>query len=272
MTSNRLAIRRNINDPGGMAQRRNWTWEETLVAFRLYCYTSFGKLHQHNPDIIRLAEKLGRTPSAVGMKACNFASLDPLHQARGVVGLKNRGQFEEQVWNRFHDNSEVIAEEAEAAYEQLLLLEEQPKTPVLQAPPGPTEVTRTVQARRVQSFFRSTVLTSYGHRCALTGLAVPSLLNASHIIPWSVSHERRADPCNGICLNALHDRAFDRGLITFDNDLRLVISPTLHNHGNLGDLASTLIDSAGTILRAPDRFEPARETLAYHRERIFQDT
>ncbi len=58
-----------------MPQRIAWTRDQLLVAFRLYCRTPFGKLHQHNPEIIHLAAKLGRTPSAVGMKACNFASL-----------------------------------------------------------------------------------------------------------------------------------------------------------------------------------------------------
>ncbi len=253
-----------------MAERRNWTLEETLVAFRLYCYTPFGKLHQHNPDIIQLAKLLGRTPSAVGMKACNFASLDPLHQARGVVGLKNRGPLEEQVWNRFHENSEAVAEEAESAYEQLLLAEEPPKQVDIQPPSGPTEVTRTVQARRVQGFFRTAVLTSYGNRCALTGLAVPALLNASHIIPWSVSHERRADPSNGICLNALHDRAFDRGLITFDNELRLVVSQSLNNANQLGILADELTGLQGRRLHVPERFAPSIDSLAHHREHIFQ--
>jgi len=249
-----------------MAKHPNWTWEETLVAFRLYCYLPFGKLHQHNPDIIRLAEKLGRTPSAVGMKACNFASLDPLHQARGVVGLKNRGQYEKQIWERFHVNSEAVAEEAEAAYEHMQLAGE---TPEPKPPSGPTEIARTVKTRRVQGFFRTSVLTGYKHRCALTGLAVPTLLNASHIIPWSVSHERRADPRNGICLNALHDRAFDRGLITFDDDLRLVISSALKNREDLGQFASVLIDSEDMHLRVPDRFSPSSESLAYHREYIF---
>ena len=56
---------------------------------------------------------------------------------------------------------------------------------------------------------------------------MPGLLNASHIIPWNVNVERRADPRNGIALNALYDRAFDRGLITFDEGLRLVVSGRL---------------------------------------------
>lgn len=254
-----------------MAERRNWTWEETLIAFRLYCYTQFGKLHQHNPDIIELAEKLGRTPSAVGMKACNFASLDPMHQSRGVVGLKNRGHLEEQVWERFQHDSESVANEAEAAYEQLLSADGKTEKHEPQIPEGPTETIRSVKARRVQGFFRATVLTSYGNQCALTGLAVPALLNASHIIPWADSHEHRAHPSNGICLNALHDRAFDRGLISFDDDMRLLISPSISNNASLGLLTDTLKGMRGKQLNIPERFAPSLTAIQFHRQRKFQD-
>ena len=48
--------------------RRNWTREETILAFELYCQTPFGKIHKENPDIIELAKLINRTPSAVGLK------------------------------------------------------------------------------------------------------------------------------------------------------------------------------------------------------------
>lgn len=255
-----------------MAERRNWTWDETLVAFRLYCRTPFGKLHRHNPDIIALAEKINRTPSAVGQKACNFASLDPALQARGIKGLSNRSRLDEEVWERFHADSEAVAEEAERAYARIVR-GEGPQPPEMEdatLPDGPTDAERLVRVRRVQGFFRSAVFISYGHACALTGLAVPALLNASHIVPWSASSERRADPRNGLCLNALHDRAFDRGLMTLDEELRVVISPTLAEHGGLGDLAAVLPAYAGRPLRLPGRFTPDAEALAYHREHVFQ--
>src|SRR5690606_15788351 len=96
-------------------------------------------------------------------------------------------------------------------------------------PDGPSETERLTRVRRVQRFFRTAVLASYEKRCAITGLAIPRLLTASHILPWSTAPARRADPSNGICLNALHDRAFDRGLLTFDEDMRVVLSPILRD-------------------------------------------
>ena len=253
-----------------MAKQRNWTRTETLLAFRLYCYTPFGKLHQSNPDIIYLANRIGRTPSAVGMKACNFASLDPLHQERGVVGLSNRSKVEEQIWEEFIADSEAIAEEAEIAHENFdnssMASDEVAEITI---PDGPTEQTRTIKTRRVQRFFRQAVLTSYGNQCALTRLAVPSLLNASHILPWAKSKEHRADPSNGICLNALHDRAFDRGLISFDESHQMIVSPLLRD-SELGNLAVQLRELEGHQMNIPERFGPKPETLAYHRDNIFR--
>lgn len=264
--------------PGPMAQRRNWTRDESLIAFRLYCGLPFGKLNHQNPEIIRLADKLGRTPSSVSMKACNFARLDPLHQARGVAGLTHGAKLEEQIWEEFHADSEAIADEAEAVYEQLAgpkdMAEQPDDSRTLDLPDGPSETLATVRIRRVQGFFRRAVLTSYGHRCCLTGLAIPQLLNASHIIPWSTpgNEHRRADPSNGLCLNALHDRAFDRGLMTFDEDHRVILSKALRDDTaavGLGHLQTVFAATQGQPLTMPDRFAPSKEALAYHRVHVF---
>ena len=92
-------------------------------------------------------------------------------------------------------------------------------------------------------------------------------------MPWAERESSRADPRNGICLNALHDRAFDRGLITFGEQLDLMVSPTLKDApGVLGDGADVrglLRDRAGQRLRVPEAFAPSREFLAFHRERVY---
>ena len=66
-----------------------WTKEQLKLAFHLYCQLPFGKLHQRNPEIIKLANMIGRTPSAVAMKLVNFASLDPAITGTGRSGLGN---------------------------------------------------------------------------------------------------------------------------------------------------------------------------------------
>ena len=250
--------------------RRNWTRDETLIAFRLYCQTPFGKLHKANPEIIRLAQLLGRTPSAVGMKACNFASLDPKQRERGIRALANVSALDTQIWLEFEANPEAIAAEAEAKYEQLDGSKSVPLIDdVLQFPTGPTEQDRWVRTRRVQGFFRATVLASYEYRCALTGIDVPELLNASHIVPWSASVERRADPCNGLCLNALLDRAFDRGLLTFDENFAVILSDQILRNPDV----NTVLAPSGLLgrrLTMPGRFKPDPAALAYHRMHRFQ--
>lgn len=69
-----------------------------------------------------------------------------------------------------------------------------------------------------QRAFAAAVKTSYGHRCAITGISTPAFLVASHIVPWAADETTRLDPANGICLSTLVDRAFDRGFLSIDED------------------------------------------------------
>lgn len=273
-------------------ERRSWSQDELLIVFRLYCRTPFGRLHQRNPEIIELAELIGRTPGAVAMKACNFASLDPQQQARKIKALGNVSRADRKLWEAFLDDSEGVAHEAEMAYASITGNEVEDYLPELDSavrasgmkpkaekpalgdelkmPGGATEKNFLVKTRRVQTFFRAAVLASYDNRCALTGLAIPELLNASHIIPWSVDEKRRADPRNGLCLNALHDRAFDRGLISFDENLRVMVSSTIDNFKECELHRDQLRGISGCPLRLPERFQPALVALEYHRIHVYR--
>jgi putative restriction endonuclease len=247
----------------------HWSEEELLVAFLLYCRTPFGRLHRRNPEIVKLSRVLGRTPSAVAMKACNFASLDPAQRARNIRALGNVSQADRQMWERFQQNPEKVAFDAEAAYALLTGHDSPPLEQELQLPEGPSDIARMVRARRVQAFFRDAVMISYDFRCALSDIAVPELLTASHIIPWAVDVDRRADPRNGIALNALYDRAFDRGLITFDPSWRVVLSRRLRADNASPFHREALISLEGHQLRLPSRFAPDPDAMEYHREQVF---
>ena len=100
-----------------LLKRKNWTRDETLLAFRLYCFTPFGNIHKGNSTIISLAAQIGRTPSAIVMKLVNFASLDPVQQRRGVQGLKNASALDLEIWKEFKQNSESIAYESQEVLE-----------------------------------------------------------------------------------------------------------------------------------------------------------
>lgn len=254
-----------------------WTRQHLLAAFRLYCHTPFGKLHQHNREIQELATRMGRSASSLAMKACNFASLDPEMVARGVTGLSNVSRADRELWDEFLSNPSEIADAAEAAYESItataITIEPPPPVealPEFTIPSGPTESLAIVRTRRLQSFFRATVLTGYGYRCAISGITVPELLIASHIIPWSANETRRADPRNGICLNALYDRAFDRGLITFDENLCVVISSRLRSDNPCEAHSVSLLKIEGQRCLLPQRFVPDSDAINYHRQNIFR--
>ena len=255
------------------ASRKSWSRDELLVAFNLYCRTPFGRLHRGNPDIVGLARKLDRTPSSVAMKLCNFASLDPIHRARDIAGLRNASAADRTIFEEFEVDWETLAAESEAAFQRIgfrpLTGEVEETLIELAARIGETEVVRSVRTRRVQSLFRATVLAGYDFTCALSGINIPQLIQASHIIPWARAEARRVDPRNGIALSTLHDRAFDRGLITLDKDLRVVVSGRLRV-GNPTEIHRvSLLKIEGKKLRLPTRYTPDPAAVSWHRENIF---
>lgn len=254
----------------------NWSRDELLAAFNLYSRTPFGRMHSRNPDIFSLANRIGRSPSAVAMKLVNFASLDPVERARHVSGLTNVSRGDRELWEAFLANPEAVAYESELASARLAGAAAAQPAPALpdedqlHIPQGGTEATRLVRTRLVQGFFRSAVLTSYGYRCAFCSLAIPELLSASHIIPWSVSVERRADPRNGLSLCALHDRAFDRGLTAVGEDFRILLSRAIRDGDASPVFVVALRDIEGAPITPPLRFAPDADALAYHRRYIFK--
>jgi len=255
-----------------------WSREELMLAMNLYCKLPFGQLHRGNPLIIEVANKLGRTPSSLSMKLCNLASLDPYHQERGVKGLQGASRADRAVWEEFTANWEEWGVVSEERLQQLLSTTqaaELPKTsivrtPVLREPTGPTEKIVSVKARLGQSFFRQSVLASYNGCCCVTGNPVPELLVASHILPWGKYPEQRLNPRNGLCLAQTQDAAFDRGLITLDEDCRLVLSPYLREFFPNVALACNFLDYEGRQIAMPDKFPPDDAFMQLHREEVFQ--
>lgn len=246
---------------------RNWTEHELLIAMNIYCRLPFGQFDQGNQVVREVASRMIRTPGSLAMKLSNLASLDSYHQDRGVVGLQGASNLDKKIWASFQNNWSTMAEKSEAAYESLFQEEATPEVKVEpRAPTGPSEEKRVVKVRRLQRFFRNTILANYENKCALTGIALPQLLVASHIIPWSENKDRRADPTNGICLNVLHDKAFDRHLITFDEQYKLVISSVLKRRDATEFQSVNFADIEGKELDLPHRFSPDIEALKEHRD------
>lgn len=250
--------------------RRAWTREESILAFNLYCKIPFGKIHSTNPLIVQLAQQLNRTSASVSMKMCNFASLDPTHQKRNVAGLSHGSKLDKAIWDEFNQNWEELAYESESALSEMHIPEDAYDLEEVDLNKyRNTETSRPVRVRLVQHFFRKTVLSGYHYSCAICSINYPALLNASHIIPWSKDAARRVDPKNGMALCALHDRAFDRGLITFDEKYKIVVSKQLFTKKPSDLHRIGLLEIAGTKINLPERFKPDPLAIQYHREHIF---
>lgn len=126
--------------------------------------------------------------------------------------------------------------------------------------------------RKGQEYFRRMILANYGSRCALTGIDIPQLLLGSHIIPWSdKSHKReRLNPCNGICLSALYDKAFDKGLITIlPDDYSICLSSAILEYKSQEYFDKHFGSLAGKQISLPEEYKPNRDYLAYHRDHVF---
>lgn len=245
--------------------RHNWSREETLAAFNLYCRTPFGKLHARNPEIIELAKALGRTANAVAMKCCNLASLDPSHQARGVAGLRKASRLDEDIWSEFSHNAEGIGYQSEVAFAEVthsaLRIAETVEWEDVQG--LDREVITTVRVN--QHLFRSIVLTGYRFQCAVCQMPIPSLLVAAHIVPWSADKLQRMNPRNGICLCSLHDRAFDTGVLTIEADFHISITQQVSVlHPQNPSIQRFLLDYVGRTISLPDRWHPDPALLQRH--------
>ena len=263
-----------------MSVSKRWTRDELLVALNLYHKLTFGQLHSRQPVIVALAAKLGRGPNSVAMKMCNFASLDPALKLRGIKGLDGASALDRAVWEEFHADLNESVPASEAALRRLFNAGEESELEVIppegvlvsKSPPtGSTETMANVKLRRGQEYFRDAVLNNFGGRCGVTELAVRELLIASHILPWSTHIAERLNVRNGLCLSRLHDAAFDRGLITFDDSYRLVLSRKLK--GELPRRAAS--DSFGAyegvpLHIPPDSALPDLAFLSEHRRLIFK--
>lgn len=251
-----------------------WTKEQLKLAFHLYCQLPFGKLHSRNPEIKHLAQLIGRTADAVAMKLVNFASLDPAITSTGRKGLEGASKLDREIWEEFHADWEKLAVETELLRRGLdkkaVILDDADEQ---LAPEDFTGETRKVvtEQRIKQSFFRRAVLSSYRGRCCMSGLSEARLLVASHIVPWSKDKANRLNPSNGLCLSAIHDRAFDKGLITISDDMRVVVSEELKRNKE-AFVVEVLLPLEGRAIELPERFAPQPEFIAWHRNELFLDS
>ena len=237
--------------------RKPWTKEQLKLAFYLYCQLPFGKLHSKNPKIIEISTLIGKTPNALAMKLVNFASLDPAIQNSGRKGLGNASTADKEIWSEFHNDWEKLTTECGTVFHNNSSSTVEPE---LTDYTGKTH-SAVVALRIGQTFFRKSVLASYQNICCISGVSLPQLLIASHIIPWSEAKENRLNPSNGLCLSAIHDKAFDKGLITVMPDYTIRVSNKLRDNTSNSQQMKLLVKIDKQMIQLPEKFLPNKDFL-----------
>lgn len=217
-----------------------------------------------------MAKLLKRSPSAVAWKLANFASLDTSIKQKGA---SHTSKGDAKIFKEFCDNwtklsfesNKLLAKFAGKTVEELAGIDK------ITLPKEGKEREASVRVRVNQDFFRKAVLASYDYRCCITGLSVPQFLIASHIIPWSVDQQNRVNPRNGLCLNALHDKAFDNGLLTITTDFKVKLSSVIKNLPDDSVNKDYLQRYEKKPIRLPTRFSPDTALLARHNREIFKN-
>ncbi|GAB2550941.1 HNH endonuclease [Spirosoma aerophilum] len=254
-----------------MARTDLWTRRELIVVFNLYLKLPFGKLDKRTKEVQELAQLIGRTDNAVSMRLNNFAHVDPYHQQRGIVGLVNGRKQVEPIWNEFINNQQGLVFESEqilAEYKHETIEEAYPEIEFdLKDLKGEMK-TRFVKTRVNQSVFRQMILKTYDNRCAISGIDLPELLVAGHIVPWAENEHERLNPENGLCLSHLYDRAYEKGLICIDTDYKLLLSKQLKGHTTKAFYQQFFGRFEHQPIRIPKSYQPKKEFLEYRLERF----
>jgi putative restriction endonuclease len=252
--------------------RDNWNKQQLIVALNIYWKIPYNKISgSSNSEIKEIAPIIGRTPAALAYKLMNFTSLDPERKGIGNKGKTGAGSTDKEIWNEYFgkweklalDSSTILSTIQNKPIEEMLDLETE-----LKFTEG-REKERIVKTRVNQSDFRQRILASYNEKCSITGISITSLLVASHIIPWSKNIQERLNPKNGICLNNIHDKAFDKGLITITTDFKVKLSDAILQKRKDYNIQKYFIEYENQPIILPDRFIPSVEFLEYHHLNIF---
>ena len=254
-----------------MARTDLWTRKELIVVFNLYLKLPFGQLDKRTKEVQKLARIIGRTDNAVSMRLNNFAHVDPYHHQRGIIGLANgRGQVE-PIWHEFVNNQEELVFESEqvlASYKHETIEEAYPEIEFnLKDMKGEVK-TRLIKTRVNQNVFRQMILKTYENRCAISGIDLPELLVAGHIVPWSEDEQERLNPENGICLSNLYDCAYEKGLICIDTDYKVLLSRQLKGHITKEFYHQFFGRFEHQSIRIPKSYQPKKKFLEYRLERF----
>lgn len=197
-----------------------WSREDIIIAYALYCVTPLGKINPSNKVIQQVAKIIPHSVASIVMRMRNFRYIDP----KVSSGLKNVAKADRMIYEEFKHDWGSLSLEAETLT-GLAIFDSSP----LQGAKPLSSLTNHGRVSRERHFFKQAVLAAYDDRCFISGCALPQMLVASHIKPYSQcrSEADRVSPDNGICLNTFYDKAFDRGLITITPSMKIYVSPII---------------------------------------------
>ncbi len=229
-------------------------------------------MHKGNADVRKLAAILGRrTPDSVAMRLTNFASVDPYHQQRGIKGMSGGYRQVKPIWDEFVNNQEDLVFESErilAEYQHKTIEEAYPEIEFdLKNLKGEVKE-RMVKTRVNQSVFRQMILKTYSSQCAISGIDLPELLVAGHIVPWADDEHNRLNPENGLCLSNLYDRAYEKGLICIDTDYKILISKQLRDCTAKSYYQDFFGKYDGKYITLPRQYQPHKDFLQFRLDRF----
>ncbi len=250
-----------------MARNDIWTREQLIMALNVYCKIPFKDVKEWHPIIKKYAPLIGRTTTALKMKVGNFGRFDPVLRAKGIVGLSNGSKADEVIWNEFWGNSEKLAYESERLFAERAgkTIEEYAAIDTRSIPPGKDREV-VVHQRVNQNFFREVVLTAYLNQCCITGITNTTLLEACHISGWVDDVNNRTNPKNGLCMNPLFHRAYDKYLLGVTPDYTIVVSEQMLDGVKDENFLSYLRNIQGRRIIMPEKFSPDKDLLARHYE------
>ena len=188
--------------------------------------------------------------------------------------MQHGGPKCQQLWDEFYHDKEKLIYESEAilAHYEQSTIEEKYQQQLQDIPDYLVGEERSayVKQRVNQNVFRSLVIANFDGKCALTGIDISELLVASHIIPWAMNKKERLNPCNGICLSALYDKAFDKGIIAFDENNRTIFSSKLEQAITKEYYVKYFLPIKDKELAVPSKYNIDKTFLEWHRDCIFE--
>ncbi|MBP3833799.1 MAG: HNH endonuclease [Bacteroidaceae bacterium] len=255
-----------------MPNNRLWTRDELILTLSVYFQLPFGRLNRTTPEVKELARILGRTENSAALRLVNFAACDPYIINSGRTGMPGGIPICKPVWDEFVDDKERLFIEAQRIKALMLHKSVEETLNITNGDLEGKERTVVIKQRVNQSVFRSMILNNYEERCAITGINIPELLVAGHIIPWAESNsQQKLNPENGICLSALYDKAFDKGLITISpDDYTIQLSSALHEFETQEYYDKHFGCINGKMISMPIEHKPNKDFLAYHRDQVFK--